>query len=162
MVFSPSRCFLYLTFSGGGFNYGEMKRTFVSQLLRMSTNFIAPVTHGKFFSRTRHFVQMFVLVFFKFWFFFSLIRPFSQTFNQSVLISRYFYFCIFFKLLDYVLVWRQICNSNLINDLHNSAYYMWGRVDPKNFLRFLLLPSAVSYFRRALHGLRHEFDWNAT
>ena len=43
----------------------------------------------------RHFVQMFVLVFFKFWFFFSLsFAHVSQTFNHSVLISRYFYFCI--------------------------------------------------------------------
>ena len=129
MVFSPSRCFLYLTFFLGGVQLWRDEKDLCLAALEDVYEFIAPVTHGKFFSRTRHFVQMFVLVFFKFWFFFSLIRPYFPDIQPVCADFKVFlfFFCIFFKLLDYVLVWRQICNSNLINDLHNSAYYMCGR-----------------------------------
>ena len=59
---------------GGVFNYGEVKRTLVSQLLGCLRIYCSS-NSLEIFSRTRHFVEMFVLVFFKFCFFFSLIRP---------------------------------------------------------------------------------------
>ena len=49
--------------------------------------------------------------------------------TQQVCVAfKGFFFCIFFKLLDYVSVWREICNLCLINDLHNGAYYICGSV----------------------------------
>ena len=66
---------------------------------------IASITQRDIFGRTLHFVEFFALLLFKFWVYFSLTRPCLPAIQPvCVAFKAFFYFCIFFKLLDYVLV----------------------------------------------------------
>ena len=81
----------------------SLKRS--SLCYRCCLSHIASITQRDIFGRTLHFVEFFALVLFQFWVYFSLTRPCLPAIQPvCVAFKAFFYFCIFFKLLDYVLV----------------------------------------------------------
>ena len=81
----------------------SLKRS--SLCYRCCLSHIASITQRDIFGRTLHFVEFFALVLFQFWVYFSLTHPCLPAIQPvCVAFKAFFYFCIFFKLLDYVLV----------------------------------------------------------
>ena len=94
---------------------------------------------------------------------------FSVYVNSSQLTTRVEYFAIIRSRLIaecFVFIFYFNATAADMKKFRVSAYrrintvvvllYLW-QCDPKNVLRILVFPSALSYFRRALHGLRHVF-----